>query len=102
MAMISYRPRDPRRGGWGTLLDRSESDPSRPQGSADSSPGEPSEADSSWPTSSIDLLLAEFTSRWEEGDEPSLEEYLALLNPPSAADATALIYQAYCLSERSG
>ena len=50
----------------------------------------------------IDSILAEFSSRWERGETPSIEEYLALLGPAPTSDAAVLIYHAYCLAEATG
>ena len=50
----------------------------------------------------IDSILAEFSSRWERGEAPSIEEYLALLGPAPTSDAAVLIYHAYCLAEATG
>jgi serine/threonine protein kinase/Tfp pilus assembly protein PilF len=48
------------------------------------------------------MVLSEFTSRWEQGEAPSIEEYLTRLGPASESAAAALIYQAFCLAEAAG
>ena len=50
----------------------------------------------------MDPLLAEYTARWERGESPSIEEYVARLGPASGDNAAALIYHAFCLAETSG
>jgi serine/threonine protein kinase/tetratricopeptide (TPR) repeat protein len=55
-----------------------------------------------WSASPAGTILAEFTSRWERGEGPSIEEYLSRLAPDSASDAPALIYHAFCLAEAAG
>jgi serine/threonine protein kinase len=57
---------------------------------------------SSRPELPIDSILAEFSSRWERGESPSIEEYLARLGPAPTSDAAVLIYHAYCLAEATG
>src|SRR5262249_9720188 len=44
----------------------------------------------------------EFTSRWERGEAPSIEEYVTRLGSASESAAAALIYQAFCLAEAAG
>ncbi len=56
----------------------------------------------SQPAAPIDSILAEFSSRWERGEAPSIEEYLARLGPAPTSDAAVLIYHAYCLAEANG
>jgi serine/threonine protein kinase len=47
-------------------------------------------------------MLAEFTSRWERGEAPSVPEFLSRLGPSRASDAAALVYHAYCLAQAAG
>ncbi len=50
----------------------------------------------------LKVTLAEFTSRWERGENPHAEEYLELLALDQSADAVELIYHEYCLAEAAG
>jgi serine/threonine protein kinase/Tfp pilus assembly protein PilF len=46
--------------------------------------------------------LAEFTSRWQRGEAPSIPEFLTRLGPSRVSDSAALIYHAYCLAQAAG
>src|SRR5262245_48366885 len=46
----------------------------------------------------FELLVAEFTSRWQRGEAPSVEPYLDRLGTADAGRAVELIYTAYCLA----
>ena len=54
------------------------------------------------PSFSFDILLAEFTTRWEKGEQPRAEEFLARISHDSADDAVVLIYREFCLAEAAG
>jgi serine/threonine protein kinase/predicted Zn-dependent protease len=70
-------------------------DNQRPRGAlATMSPGDGS---SSW-----DLIVAEFIERWEHGESPPVEDYLARLEEPDPDEAVELIYHEYCLAESAG
>jgi serine/threonine protein kinase/tetratricopeptide (TPR) repeat protein len=60
------------------------------------------EADAPGLAAPIADLLAEFSSRWQLGETPSIEEYLVRLGPMPTSDAAVLIYRAYCLAEAAG
>ncbi len=47
-------------------------------------------------------VLDEFTAAWEQGEAPSVEEYLNRLDPADSQAAVELIYREYCLSEANG
>src|SRR5262245_35527782 len=47
-------------------------------------------------------VISEFTSAWEHGDAPSIEEYLDHLDPSDARAAVELIYREYCLAAAGG
>jgi serine/threonine protein kinase/Tfp pilus assembly protein PilF len=64
-------------------------------------PGAETGSEAPW-SAPLEVLLAEFTARWERGEAPLLEEYLSRLGPAPAGDAVELIYHAYCLAESSG
>ena len=98
--MMPHPRRDRARSGWGTGLDsrraiRSAGTSSRP-GRSSRRIRVPGRA------TPIDSILAEFTSRWERGEAPSIEEYLARLGPAPTSDAAVLIYHAFCLAEAAG
>ena len=58
---------------------------------------------SAGPYASMGLTVVhEFTSAWERGEAPVLEEYLRRLDPDDAQDAVELIYRDYCLNEADG
>jgi serine/threonine protein kinase len=46
--------------------------------------------------------LAEFTAAWEQGETPSVEEYLDRLDPGDSRGAVELIYRDYCLAAAAG
>src|SRR4051794_6946598 len=52
--------------------------------------------------STLEVILAEFMSRWQRGENPCAEEYLDRLAPDHVADAVELIYREYCLAESAG
>jgi serine/threonine protein kinase len=54
------------------------------------------------PAGPVAALLAEFSSRWQLGETPSIEEYLVRLGPVPTSDAAVLIYHAFCLAEAAG
>ncbi len=54
------------------------------------------------PSSFFNGLLAEFTYRWEKGERPRAEDYLAKLSPDAFDDAVVLIYREFCLAEVAG
>jgi serine/threonine protein kinase len=54
------------------------------------------------PAGPVAALLAEYSSRWQLGEAPSIEEYLVRLGPVPTSDAAVLIYHAYCLAEAAG
>lgn len=64
--------------------------------------GTGSDPDSLGIATPIDAMLAEFRTRWERGEAPTIEDYLARLGPDASSDAVELIYQAYYLAESSG
>jgi eukaryotic-like serine/threonine-protein kinase len=101
MAMMPH-PRDRARSGWGTALGFPSSDPLQPVASSLPWPVEPPESGAVWSEPPIDTILAEFTSRWERGEEPSIAEFLARLGPARDSDAAALVYHAFCLAESAG
>jgi eukaryotic-like serine/threonine-protein kinase len=47
-------------------------------------------------------VLDEFTTAWERGQSPALDEYLGRLGPADARAAVELIYREICLSEADG
>lgn len=47
-------------------------------------------------------VLDDFTDRWERGEIPSSEAYLALLGPVAPRLAVEVVYREYCLAERDG
>ena len=101
MAMMPH-PRDRARSGWGTALGFPSSDPLEPRTSSLSWRVERPESGALWSDPPIDTILAEFTSRWERGDEPSIAEFLTRLGPARPSDAAALVYHAFCLAEAAG
>src|SRR3954454_3430598 len=50
----------------------------------------------------LDVILKEFTERWERGEVPSAEEYLRRLRSDRSSDAVELIYHSYCMAESAG
>jgi serine/threonine protein kinase/Tfp pilus assembly protein PilF len=54
------------------------------------------------PAGPIAALVAEFSSRWQLGETPSIEDYLVRLGPVPTSDAAVLIYHAFCLAEAAG
>jgi eukaryotic-like serine/threonine-protein kinase len=101
MAMMPH-PRDRARSGWGTALGSPSSDPLQPRTASLSWPTERPDSGAPWSDLPIDTILAEFTSRWERGEEPSIAEFITLLGPDRASDAAALVYHAFCLAEVAG
>src|SRR5262245_40645437 len=74
-----------------------------------SGPGRPRSWSLSWPPTEaadpqrlrgdsqpIDSILAEYSSRWQLGEMPSIEEYVARLGQAPTSDAAVLIYHAFC------
>ena len=103
MALIPHPPRrEHARSDRGSACDSSPSDPLGPRSFSLSWPAERSESVAPGPATPIDSILAEFSSRWERGEAPSIEEYLARLGPAPTSDAAVLIYHAYCLAEATG
>lgn len=51
---------------------------------------------------SFEILLAEFTARWQRGECPCAEEYLGRISPDRPTDLVELIYREFCLAERAG
>jgi serine/threonine protein kinase len=47
-------------------------------------------------------VLDDFTERWDRGEVPSSEAYLALVGPLAPRLAVEVIYREYCLAERDG
>jgi serine/threonine protein kinase len=47
-------------------------------------------------------VLDDFTDRWNRGEIPGVEAYLALVGPVAPRLAVELIYREYCLAERDG
>ena len=101
MAIMPH-PRDRARSGWGTALGFPSSDPLQPVTSSLPWPVEPLESGARSADPPIDTILAEFTSRWQRGEEPSIGEFLTRLGPARASDAAALVYHAFCLAESAG
>jgi serine/threonine protein kinase/Flp pilus assembly protein TadD len=95
-------PRDRARSGWGTALGFPSSEPLPPLSPSLSWTVEQSESATLRPDRPIDNILAEFTARWERGEEPSIAEFLTLLGPARCSDAAALVYHAFCLAESAG
>jgi len=89
MAMMPH-PRDRAHSGWGTALGSPPSDPLPPRTSSLSWPVERPESGAVWSEPPIDTILAEFTSRWERSEEPSIDEFLTLISPARASDAATL------------
>ena len=87
------RPGRPRRPGAG--VDRPGSC-SFPIGPASASPILSFEAEA------FDAFLAEFTSRWQRGENPSLDDYLSRLNESRPERRVELIYRDYHLRESAG
>ncbi len=52
--------------------------------------------------SRLDDVLAAFEAAWRSGLDPRPEEWLGRLDPGRSADATELIYAAFCLAEADG
>ena len=101
MAMMPH-PRDRARSGWGTALGFPSSEPLPPVTPSLSWPIELPESGALGSDPPIDTILAEFTSRWQRGEDPSIAEFLTLLGPARASDAAALVYHAFCLAESAG
>ena len=101
MAMMPH-PRDRARSGWGAALGFPPSDPLQPRTSSLTWPVERPESGAVWSDPPIDTILAEFTSRWERGEEPAIAEFLTRIGPARPSDAAALVYHAFCLAEVAG
>jgi eukaryotic-like serine/threonine-protein kinase len=52
--------------------------------------------------SSVDIVLADFTARWDRGEAPRLEDYLRRIQPGRPAEVVELIYREFCLAEWAG
>ena len=78
----------------------------KPNSSSDSSINDSSENHSqsftSISTSSFDILIAEFTARWNRGESPRVEEYLARLDKEHPSQAVELAYHEFRLAENDG
>jgi len=92
-----------------TALDTISADPPRLRSvSAHSRPARGPVPEAPPSHSPLDAILSDFTRSWEQGESPSIEDYLARLravSPPDTdvdVDAVELIYHAYCLAESSG
>src|SRR5947209_8193875 len=51
---------------------------------------------------SFDLLLAEFTARWERGDAPRAEDDFGRLSADRPGQRVELIYREFCLAGQAG
>jgi len=54
------------------------------------------------PASSADVLIAEFTARWERGEWPPLEDYLARFAEGDRDGPVECVYREFCLAEGAG
>src|SRR6516165_3941676 len=86
----------------GVELDSAPSDHCRPQNASLSWPVEHSVFEDLELSTYLDVILAEFTSRWERGEAPSIPEFLTRLGPSRVSDSAALIYHAYRLAQAAG
>ena len=50
----------------------------------------------------LDAILAAFEDAWRDGLSPRPEDWIGRLDPSRPAEATELIYQAFCLAEADG
>jgi serine/threonine protein kinase len=53
-------------------------------------------------SSAWDQIVAEFIDRWERGETPPAEDYLARLDEANSDEAIELIYHEFCLAESAG
>lgn len=53
-------------------------------------------------TTTFDLLLAEFNARWERGESPRAEEYVARLDPSLPAELVELVYSEFVNADVAG
>jgi serine/threonine protein kinase/Flp pilus assembly protein TadD len=103
MALMPHpRRQDRARSGGVTALDSLPIDPRLTRSYSLSRPGAPPDSRAPWDSSPLDLILSEFTERWERGEGPAIEAFLDRLGSAPASDAVELIYHAYCLAESAG
>ena len=72
-------------------------DRSRPLGRTESAPSSGSRS-----SSVLDLVLADFTARWERGESPRAEDCARLLDPSRPRELVELVYREFCLAEDEG
>jgi len=53
-------------------------------------------------SSFFDLVMAEFTARWERGETPRVEDYFHRLPPDQTAERVDLIFREFCLAGWAG
>ncbi len=58
--------------------------------------------DSAFDASPFDLLLADFTARWERGESARLDDFLNQVGPDESSERIELIYREFCLARRAG
>jgi serine/threonine protein kinase len=84
---------------WGRVRgrDRDDGATATPSLYAGSDPDRP--VDPPNPAASLDAVLAEFSTRWQHGECPRVEDYLHRLDPSQRVE---LVFREFCLAERAG